>query len=318
MKMKKRLLMGVFSLALLLPTSVFADTNGNITPFTSPTTEYTSNTNKIDFSNLSNYANYDSITDGTQTISFSTQMEKRKIPDHWNAQWSPATEEQNPHILFSNYHNEVTLNLSQPTTTFGFEFGTNSFGTYSYTVDYFSGTTLIGSLTQSITNSPIGNQGDIKVFGATSDAPFDRVVIRSVSGDTSGFSIAQIRYGTILNQDNIAPESIATLSVIKNRLNIVLSGTDDQSGVEKTEYRINGGNWVTYTAPVSLNFNEQLQFRSIDIQGNVEEARTIGLVENGYQLENVYIQTSKGLEGPINKTMKTGQEMLLYILTLSR
>lgn len=181
------------------------------------------------------------------------------------------------------------------------------------TVDYFSGTTLVGSLTQSVTTS--WSNGDIKVFGATSDTPIDRVVIRSASGNTSGFAIAQIRYG---NLDNKAPVSTATLSVVKNRLSIVLNASDDQSGVEKTDYRINGGEWMTYSNPVSLNFNEQLQYRSIDNYGNIEEAHTIGVVENGYQLENVYIQTSKGLEEPINKTMTTSQEMLNYILTLSR
>ncbi|MFJ5715169.1 OmpL47-type beta-barrel domain-containing protein [Neobacillus sp. NPDC093127] len=344
MKMKKTLLMGAISCALLLPTTAFAanstdsatnpasnqqsqpsftaktlqttsfQVTGNITPISTPTTDYTSNTNKIDISNLSNQKNYNSISDGTQTISFSSPMVKLHVPDFWNAHWGPATESQTPDILFSNFMNEVTLNLSQPSNTFGFELDPNLYGTANFTVDYFSGTTLLGSLTQSVTTST-DNTSDIKVFGATSDTPIDRVVIHSASGDALGFAIAQIRYG---NLDNKAPESNATLSVVNNQLSVKLSATDDKTGVEKTQYRINGKDWKTYTGPVSLKFDEQLQFRSVDNYGNIENARTLGVVKNGYQLENVYISTSKGLVGPLNKTMTNSQEFLLFILTLSR
>jgi hypothetical protein len=75
---------------------------------------------------------------------------------------------------------------------------------------------------------------------------------------------------------------------------------------------------MTYSDSVSLKFDEQLQFRSIDNHGNIENTKTLGLVENGYKLENVYISTTKGLVGPMNKTMTNSQELLLYILTLSR
>ncbi|MFJ5715167.1 OmpL47-type beta-barrel domain-containing protein [Neobacillus sp. NPDC093127] len=340
MKMKKILLMGAISCALFLPTTAFAanstdsatnpasnqqsqpsftaktlqttssQVTGNITPISTPTTDYTSNTNKIDISNLS-YPNYYSfITDGIQTISFSSPMQKALL----GANWGPATESRTPDALFSDYKNEVALNLSRPTTTFGFELGPNQYGSFNYKVDYFSGTTLVGSLTQSVTTGGV-DTSDIKVFGATSDTPFNRVVIYSASGNTYGFVIAQIRYR---NLDNKAPESNATLSVVNNQLSVKLSATDDNTGVEKTQYRINGKDWKTYTGPVSLKFDEQLQFRSVDNYGNIENARTLGVVKNGYQLENVYISTSKGLVGPLNKTMTNSQEFLLFILTLSR
>ncbi|PLR99280.1 OmpL47-type beta-barrel domain-containing protein [Bacillus sp. T33-2] len=345
MKMKKVLSAGVLTCALLIPTTIFAasDTGsatdpasspqshsllksntlqtanlqvtGNITPITTPTSEYTSNTSKIDISHLFNYNMYNSVTDGVQTISFSSPMERRQVRDSWEADWGPDTESRYPQVLFSDYKNEVTWNLSQPTKTFGFELSPNTYGTYSYMVDYYSGTTLVGSLTQSLLTSL--TNGGIKVFGATSETPFDRVVIRSASGDTHGFAVAQIRYGEV-NVDNEAPVTNATLSVVMNRLSVILSAADNDSGVENTEYRINGGDWMTYTNPVSLKFDEQLQYRSVDKSGNIEDAKTIGVTESGYQLENVYINNSRGTVGPINKTMTTAQDMVRFILNLSR
>ncbi|MGG1573157.1 OmpL47-type beta-barrel domain-containing protein [Fictibacillus sp. NRS-1165] len=284
--------------------------SGDITPISKPTADYLNSTRKISLANLTNYGSYDSITDGTQTVTFSSSMQRLKVNNGWSSDWGPDVEERSPDVLFSNYANQLTWNLAQPATTFGFELAANLYGSFNYTVDYFSGTALVGSLTQS--GRTDFSNGDIKVFGATSKTPFDRVVIRSNS-DTQGFAVAQIRYSA----DNAAPVTNATLTVVKNRLNVKLSASDDLSGVEKTEYRMNGGDWKTYEGSISLNFDQQLQFRSIDGANNTEATHTVGVVEHGYQLENVYINTSDGTVGPFNRTLTTKEQLIKFILKLS-
>ncbi len=42
----------------------------------------------------------------------------------------------------------------------------------------------------------------------------------------------------------------------------------------KTEYRIGGGAWTTYTAPLPVTSSGTVEYRSTDVRGNVEPART--------------------------------------------
>jgi arabinogalactan endo-1,4-beta-galactosidase len=60
-------------------------------------------------------------------------------------------------------------------------------------------------------------------------------------------------------------------------VNFTLNATDDQSGVAKTEYRVNNGDWQTYQEPfeVSTEGVNVVQYRSTDKDGNVEEAQSV-------------------------------------------
>ncbi|KKI91137.1 hypothetical protein WQ54_16470 [Bacillus sp. SA1-12] len=75
--------------------------------------------------------------------------------------------------------------------------------------------------------------------------------------------------------DKTAPVSAAS-DVPKNKTNkdvsITLSASDKHSGVAKTEYRMNDGEWTEYTEPIN-SFAEGknlVDYRSIDNAGNVE------------------------------------------------
>jgi hypothetical protein len=60
---------------------------------------------------------------------------------------------------------------------------------------------------------------------------------------------------------------------------VTMSAYDNLSGVAKTEYSLDGGStWLAYTAPVTLNQDSKytVSYRSTDIAGNVEAAKTIG------------------------------------------
>lgn len=56
-------------------------------------------------------------------------------------------------------------------------------------------------------------------------------------------------------------------------LTVRLNATDNDSGVSKTEYRINGGEWITYqdAFTVQAATAHNLEWRSIDKAGNVEK-----------------------------------------------
>ena len=84
----------------------------------------------------------------------------------------------------------------------------------------------------------------------------------------------------IVKIDNIAPTTTAS-SVPKNWTNqdvpIKLSAVDENSGVAKTEYKINNGEWRDYTGPINsfVEGKNVVDYRSIDNGGNVEETKSV-------------------------------------------
>jgi uncharacterized protein YdeI (BOF family) len=55
-----------------------------------------------------------------------------------------------------------------------------------------------------------------------------------------------------------------------------LSATDNQSGVQSTQYRINGGDWTDYTSPVELTADGtyNIEYRSTDVEENAEAVKS--------------------------------------------
>jgi len=63
---------------------------------------------------------------------------------------------------------------------------------------------------------------------------------------------------------------------------VTLSATDDDSGVDYTTYRIDNGSWLTYGSPftVSSNGQHQVDFYSVDNAGNVEATQHVNFKIN--------------------------------------
>ena len=57
---------------------------------------------------------------------------------------------------------------------------------------------------------------------------------------------------------------------------VALSATDDLSGIEKTEYSLNGGEWTVYVQPLTLSDEgtTEIKYRSTDEQSNQEPEKT--------------------------------------------
>ena len=89
--------------------------------------------------------------------------------------------------------------------------------------------------------------------------------------------------------DATAPRTTAALNppapdkkdgTYKVPVTVTLDGADGAgSGVAGTEYRVDGGAWTAYTAPFTLsqNGNHTVDYRSTDVAGNQEPARSVSV-----------------------------------------
>ncbi len=73
------------------------------------------------------------------------------------------------------------------------------------------------------------------------------------------------------------PEPNGNNSWYVSDVEVTLNATDDMSGVNRTEYRINNGSIKTYTEPfyVFQDGEHTLEYRSIDYAGNVEDWKSV-------------------------------------------
>ena len=90
------------------------------------------------------------------------------------------------------------------------------------------------------------------------------------------------------SEDKTAPVTTATTDPAQPEggsftgpVTVTLKAVDEDkgSGVDKTEYQLDGGDWTAYTEPVKVTGEGQhtLRYRSTDKAGNVEETKTLTL-----------------------------------------
>jgi hypothetical protein len=166
-----------------------------------PDAAYLASTTKIDFSGIPDYTLVSSITDGTTTVNFATDMDKRTAPSGgWSTNWgfAPYVESGTPAVLFTSYLNTQTLTISGPTgkkaiKTFGFELQGNLFDTNEFTADFYNGTTLIGSVTRTV-STPDGARLFAICVGKEGPITSVHVYWTGSGNDPLGFAIAQVRY----------------------------------------------------------------------------------------------------------------------------
>jgi hypothetical protein len=79
----------------------------------------------------------------------------------------------------------VTLNLSLPCTTFGFEIEPDEWDMFPVSTRFYNGSTLLGTVSQNIN----GDAGAM-LAAATSTTPITRVVI-TVPAEANGFAMAK-------------------------------------------------------------------------------------------------------------------------------
>jgi hypothetical protein len=105
-------------------------------------------------------------------------------------------------------------------------------------------------------------------------------------GANAAGKVSNVTNVVISNIDKIAPISVASLNPASpngsngwytSDVTVSLSVYDNLSGVAKTEYQVNNGDWITYTGFIPA-FGEgiyKINYRSTDQAGNVEQVQTI-------------------------------------------
>jgi lysophospholipase L1-like esterase len=89
--------------------------------------------------------------------------------------------------------------------------------------------------------------------------------------------IANVSYGATFDfREGVPPATVAMLGKSVYGGNRLFTFTaSDNTGVAGIEYKINSGAWTRYASPVSLPNGSSLTYRAVDVNGNIETARTI-------------------------------------------
>ncbi|SEN69737.1 TolB family protein [Lihuaxuella thermophila] len=99
---------------------------------------------------------------------------------------------------------------------------------------------------------------------------------RNGNADIYMYALASDNEGPVTTH-SLTPSLPNSNGWYKSNVSISLSATDNESGVSKTEYRINGGAWTSYSEPFVLS-NEgtnTVEYRSTDQAGNIEQTKSI-------------------------------------------
>jgi cytochrome c len=152
-------------------------------------------------------------------------------------------------------------------------------------------------------SNPIGewNDYEIRAKGRTLTVILNGEVVNTFTGTeprtklTGYFGLqnhdpnshVHYRYVRIRELENVAPTTTATLDPAQpgasgfytQPVKVTLAATDNEggSGVEATEYRVDGGAWTAYTQPfdVTGDGRHTVDYRSTDNDDNVEEAKQV-------------------------------------------
>ncbi len=88
---------------------------------------------------------------------------------------------------------------------------------------------------------------------------------------------------TVIWYDRVAQETmyylnpaVSTNGWYSSDFLVTLVGRDRESGIAKTEYRIAGGDWITFSQPITISAEGEnpIEFRSVDVAGNEEEVNS--------------------------------------------
>jgi murein tripeptide amidase MpaA len=128
----------------------------------------------------------------------------------------------------------------------------------------------------------------------------------------------------ILGEDVTPPVTTCTLNgdlqgdVYVSDVTVTLTATDD-SGIDYTKYKLDGGAWTVYTAPfiVSSNGNHTVAFYSADIVGNIEMEKTCSFtIEKEVPNATITIKGGLGVSATITNTGDVDLTNLDWTLSL--
>ena len=161
-----------------------------------------------------------SLTNGLQTVTLSTSFYARTVPSAYWGTWGspPNTESSTPRVLANTSPiTSVTLALSLPASIFGFEIEPNLDSGFPINVNYYNGSTLLGTVSRNVA----GNAGAL-LMAASSGTPITSVVITLSSG-ASGFAMAQFRYATVSAIPTLSSAALGALGLLLAGAGVLLA-----------------------------------------------------------------------------------------------
>jgi len=160
-----------------------------------PVSAYTSGTTLLPFTDPDN-TTITSLSDGTETLTYSSPITEYTVPATWTL-WNtpPEVETSTPRVgdtcdSNGNCSSTLTIGLSLPAYTFGFELEPDLYEIDPVTARFYDGASLVGTISQSVN----GEGGALLFAATTTTSPFTSVVITDAY-TADDFAIAQQRYG---------------------------------------------------------------------------------------------------------------------------
>jgi hypothetical protein len=159
-------------------------------------------------------------------------------------------------------------------------FKASSYGNYAIKIDGqpLSDYNFYGTTGRGTTFDPIGAA---QLTQGVHQLTFENI---GKNPESTNYKMGVIELELLALQDTTPPASTANvLGSISNGwytsdVQVSLSAADTDTGVSKTEYRLdNAADWGTYTGPITLSAegSHTLYYRSSDVAGNVEQTKTL-------------------------------------------
>ncbi len=208
-----------FMLLLLTLLAGLPAFTGPFTAIANPDATYLASTTYIDISNLQNFQNYGSISDGVLTVTFNVSMNKRTVPNAGWASWSETPYSQRGPgqpfpVLFSNQATAIWMSLSRPVFVFGFEAEPNPFVEHAMTADFYdAGMNPLGSITRNV-----HGRAGARLFAASVD-PISLVRFSS----RVDFAVGAFRYS--YSETDLIPEPATWLLLGAGLIGLGLAGS---------------------------------------------------------------------------------------------
>jgi hypothetical protein len=233
----------------------------SFTPISAPDAMYLAETTKLPIP-TTNYTSNSLLSDSQEIITFSSPMNSNGAPDQGFNNWGapPNTESASPRILYS-FANQQTWTFSKPVREFGLEMEQNAYATATLQMDFYDGTTLVGSVSRTVTTpgTPVGSSsaGALLFAASTDDHVFDRVVMTVPQLYYSSFAVAEVRYAL----DTSAPTINASVDTVGrphgHDSTVTVTGTiTDLNSVFTASYQIQdeyGALTSTDATPITVN-----------------------------------------------------------------
>ena len=152
-----------------------------------PNATYLSRSTLLDFTDP-DFTLVGAVSGSGETLTYDNTLEEFTVPGTWNT-WNhpPVVETATPRVG-DTAGDSLTITLSRPASTFGFELEPDSLTTDEVTAAFFSGSTPVGT----IDAFPNGNAGALLYAASSSTNPFTSVLITDLAGND--FAIARQRF----------------------------------------------------------------------------------------------------------------------------